>query len=372
MRRFLIFIALMLFPALASGQTSQIPQQCVGSSSTTAETCTTLLVVAAKDVFVFTPGATNTGAFTLAINGGSAMPVLKWLGTALVAGDLVSGKPLLASTDGTNVYVMTIGNAPSGSGVSSFSGDGALACNHTSTGAVTLALCADPVLPNGTTATTQTAGDDTSNVATDAFVLANQQAFGGITNTGPIPLILNGNFESDSTLPPPGWDPNPNATLSYETVSPYEGAQTLKMVDTGGGGGAGVFSNNTTDVLPGDVITIAGAVKASGGVTANLTIQFISATGAGAIGPGCGVISSSATYVYSSATCTVPAGASFAEVEITSSPSSAGERHGMTRSVFTKTISHLTGSLLTALSTTRPTVHSPLPPAFRNSTRRTQ
>ena len=116
MRRFLIFIALMLFPALASGQTSQIPQQCVGSSSTTAETCTTLLVVAAKDVFVFTPGATNTGAFTLAINGGSAMPVLKWLGTALVAGDLVSGKPLLASTDGTNVYVMTIGNAPSGTG----------------------------------------------------------------------------------------------------------------------------------------------------------------------------------------------------------------------------------------------------------------
>ena len=49
-----------------------------------------------------------------------------------------------------------------GSGVSSFSGDGSFACNSNSTGAVTFALCADPVLPNGSVATTQTAGDNST------------------------------------------------------------------------------------------------------------------------------------------------------------------------------------------------------------------
>ena len=187
----------------------------------------------------------------------------------------------------------------SGSGVSSFSGDGALACNNTSTGAVTLALCADPVLPNGTTATTQTAGDNSTKVATDAFVLANQEAFGGITNTGPLPLVLNGNFESDNVLPPPGWLPNPNATLSYETASPYEGLQTLKMVSAGGAG-AVTFPTNTTDAQPGDIFYIAGAMKSDGTVTANLTINFVDKNDT-AIGANCGPTTASTSYVYLSA-----------------------------------------------------------------------
>ena len=205
-----------------------------------------------------------------------------------------------------------------GSGVSSFSGDGALACNNTSTGAVTFALCADPVLPNGTTATTQTAGDDSSKVATDAFVLANQEAFGGITNTGPLPLVLNGNFESDNVLPPPGWLPNPNATLSYETASPYEGLQTLKMVSAGGAG-AVTFPTNTTDALPGDVFYIAGAMKSDGTVTANLTINFLDKNDT-AIGANCGPTTASTSYVYLSAYCTAPANTVFMEVSLGSTP----------------------------------------------------
>jgi hypothetical protein len=73
---------------------------------------------------------------------------------------------------------VTIGTG-GGSGVSSFTGDGAFSCNTASTGSVIFDLCPTPVLPNGTTATTQTTGDNSTKVATDAFVIANAGGGGG-------------------------------------------------------------------------------------------------------------------------------------------------------------------------------------------------
>jgi hypothetical protein len=73
---------------------------------------------------------------------------------------------------------VTIGTG-GGSGVASFTGDGAFSCNTASTGSVIFDLCPTPVLPNGTTATTQTTGDNSTKVATDAFVIANAGGGGG-------------------------------------------------------------------------------------------------------------------------------------------------------------------------------------------------
>jgi len=128
---------------------------------------------------------------------------------------------LLSSTGSKVAWV----NAPS-SGVTSFTGDGVVLSNSVSTGAVTATLesipanevlagptsgtnhtptfralvSADipnnaantsgtaanlsgtPALPNGTTATTQTPGDTTTKLATDAFVAAAITAAGGVTS----------------------------------------------------------------------------------------------------------------------------------------------------------------------------------------------
>jgi hypothetical protein len=53
------------------------------------------------------------------------------------------------------------------------------ACGQNTTGTAAN-LSGTPALPNGTTATTQTSGDNTTKIATDAFVIANA---GSATNT---------------------------------------------------------------------------------------------------------------------------------------------------------------------------------------------
>lgn len=133
-------------PSGVGAATSQIPQQCVGSASATAQTCTTVLGITSGDVFVYTPGANNSGALTLNFNSTGAKAVQKWLGGALAANDMVSGKPVLASTDGTNVYVMTIGNAPSGSGTTTVA-SGSLALG---TGSISAGTCNTETPPTAT------------------------------------------------------------------------------------------------------------------------------------------------------------------------------------------------------------------------------
>lgn len=106
---------------------------------------------------------------------------------------------------------------------------------------------------------------------------------------GPMPTIYNGDFEAivlgTSSVPPsvisasnplPGWDPNPNMTLFYETVTPYEGAVSLKTVSNNLQPGASVTSVTTLfPVTPGETYFIQGAAKTDGVVSANIAIRFL-------------------------------------------------------------------------------------------------
>jgi len=88
------------------------------SGSATAQSCTpvntTSGTLQANDELIYTTTTTNTGALTIAVSGGSALPVKKWSsGTlaALVANDIKAGEPVLLVYDGTNLIIPSAGNS---------------------------------------------------------------------------------------------------------------------------------------------------------------------------------------------------------------------------------------------------------------------
>lgn len=104
-------------------------------------------------------GATNTGAMTFSVNSTTATAVRK-VGTsgpiALTGGEIVSGNAYTWYFDGTYLIVLnpTLGL------------DGT---NFSLSSAGNLAFGTAPVLPSGTTATTQAASDNSTKIATTAF-----------------------------------------------------------------------------------------------------------------------------------------------------------------------------------------------------------
>lgn len=89
------------------------------SGSATAQVCSTspTFTLATNDAILYTTTTGNTGDLTVAVNGGSAIHVRKWLGSSVLAsGDLPANKPVLLVYDGTYLEIDTIGNAPSGAG----------------------------------------------------------------------------------------------------------------------------------------------------------------------------------------------------------------------------------------------------------------
>jgi hypothetical protein len=145
--------------------------------------------------------------------------------------------------------------------------------------------------------------------------------FGDVVNTGLQPIILNGNFEASATLPPDGWVGNSNAALTYETVAPYEGLQTLKMLANTDSSGAAVFTLNSTNAQPGNVFSIQAHLKSDGVVSANAGINFVDKN-FNSIGgsPSCAASTTSTTYVLVSQTCTAPAGTVFMQPLLVSLP----------------------------------------------------
>ena len=164
---------------------------------------------------------TNTAATMLVGTGGSLSPV----GSGVISATTLATTPSQCTGGQFATGVTAVGNANCAGGVTSFSGDGTLISNSSSVGAVTATLGATgvgygvwgnigassgapayhamstyptaafptlnqnttgtaanlsgtPALPNGTTATTQTLGDNTTHVATDAFVIANAASAG--------------------------------------------------------------------------------------------------------------------------------------------------------------------------------------------------
>ena len=106
-----------------TGATS-VPICSDSSGSGTVQSCTTSpsFTPSAGTVIAYTTTTANTGAgLTLNVNSLGAKSVAKWQGTTtLVANDMLAGKYVLMTYDGTNWEMSTIGNAPSGGGSSNW------------------------------------------------------------------------------------------------------------------------------------------------------------------------------------------------------------------------------------------------------------
>ena len=107
--------------APATSHNLSAPLLCADSSgSGTVQSCTTspTFVAAAGDTIIYTTTTANTGALTIAVNGGAAAAVNKWGGSAaLVSGDITANKPFKMVFDAAGHWdVDDIGNAPTGGG----------------------------------------------------------------------------------------------------------------------------------------------------------------------------------------------------------------------------------------------------------------
>lgn len=157
------------------------PLQCSDTSgSGTVQTCSTTptFVPAKGDTLVYYTTTQNTGALTENVNGSGAANVQKWQGTALSAGDIKANEPVLEVFDGTNWQISNVG-LTSGSGAVCLVTNCALTTpalgvpsalvltNATGLPAASVLIGA---LANGMTATTQSAGDSSTDLATDSFV----------------------------------------------------------------------------------------------------------------------------------------------------------------------------------------------------------
>jgi len=146
---------------------------------------------------------------------------------------------------------------------------------------------------------------------------------GSVTGTGlgiqGQPLLGNGDFEASSSANPvPGWFANPNATVSYDTSTPYEGLNSLVLVANSAGGGAQVTSNSVTQVSPGDQFFVQGVAKADGTVSANVQLLFYDKNNS-SLG-GCNATTSATSFTPISAVCVAPTNSVGMNVNLVSLP----------------------------------------------------
>jgi hypothetical protein len=155
-------------------------------------------------------------------------------------------------TSGSLVCINSVGtNVCSGSGTGTITGvtAGTGLGGGGSSGTVTLNLLT--ALPNGETATTQTVGDNTTKVATDAFVIANAGSGGGanvtlsnLTSPTAITVTLNGTTFNATAL-----------TSAYQIgglnfiTRPDSDTTSLAI---GTSAGAAISATNSNDVFVGD------------------------------------------------------------------------------------------------------------------------
>jgi hypothetical protein len=107
-------------------------------------------------------------------------------------------------------------------------------------------------LPNGTTATTQSFGDSSTDVATDAFVLA---------NAGSVPLTTLGDTLYENATPTPTRLPgNTSATMGAYTQTGTGTASAAPAWTLYAGGGVSPLAGTLTSPQPGQVMTFVGGV----------------------------------------------------------------------------------------------------------------
>jgi hypothetical protein len=138
---------------------------------------------------------------------------------------------------------------------------------------------------------------------------------------GPLPVLMNSNFELSLGLPVPGWNPNANATLSYERTTQAPGkSQSLKLVANGNAAGSVAFNNAFTPAIAGDTFFVSGMAKAGAGLTANVEIDFVDSN-LNSIGIAT-ANTSSASWTAVSAAGTAPAGTIYVIASVVSTPTS--------------------------------------------------
>lgn len=203
---------------LPSGTINQMLYYAASGTTVTPLTLGTNLSITGGILNASSTGATNFNALTSGTNTAAAMVV----GT---------GASIAVSGSGTNQATSAPWSGLTGS-VPTF--------NQNTTGTAAN-LSGTPALPNGTTATTQTVGDNTTKIATDAFVLANAGAISGGT-LGFIPKYGTGGTSLVNSVC--------NDGISTAGVFTCSEAASFTQISTTGTGGVGGGQSMTLGTAP--------------------------------------------------------------------------------------------------------------------------
>lgn len=235
------------------------------SASGSVQVCNTTptFTPVAGSCVTYTTTTANTGTgLTLNVNSLGAKSVAKWQGaTTLAANDVLANKDVLACYDGTNWELATIGNAPSGGGVSSV---------NTLTGAVVIenATAGQMAVSGGGSAALTGASDMTYTTHTFATITTGIFDWSAATGASSfkLPAVIGGTIlagTSTANLSAPIVIQNTNSsnsntsitmgitapgTSTAQTVLNVNGAATgadLQDWGTGGTWASGVLSGQT-------------------------------------------------------------------------------------------------------------------------------
>lgn len=261
----------------------------VGAGTANAQTIAVLVPnnfgLAAGNIVTYIANLTNTTAMTLAVNGTTAKNVYKAKAAgvgALTGGEVISGTEVMLIYDGTE-YVLLTPNL-------GFDGT-----NFALSGVGSLAFGTAPVLPNGTTATTQSAGDNSTKVATTAYVnsIGSAPAYSSIA--GFLPTSIAGTATTGSMTVGTGqaadlgntvyiskgtttsWAvSNGNAINGYSGGTTLPNSSTIHMYVCTGGTGTGTYA------IPNASYPLAAASCPTGYTTATRRIFSFTTSVAGA------------------------------------------------------------------------------------------
>jgi len=170
---------------------------------------------------LYKPIVTNTGALTVNVSGLGVRSIKTMAGADPTAGDIVAGYPMLLMYDGTNFVTLGGSEFLSKTGNQKLTGNFTVDGNETVTGngliGGTLGVTGLTTL-NAAVGLTRTAGDNTTNLATTAFVIA--QAF---SSALPAQAGNAGKFVTTDGV-----------NASWETVLPSQAGNAGKFVTTDG------------------------------------------------------------------------------------------------------------------------------------------